>query len=54
MVDFLVLIGCPIIVGVCLIFLADYLKRRRIDEFLGALNEIINGNNAKKNDTDNV
>ena len=45
--DFVVLA----LIGVGLIFLADYLKRRRDDEFLGALNEIINGKNSYKNDT---
>lgn len=45
--DFVVLA----LIGVGLIFLADYLKRRRDDEFLGALNEIINGENLYKNDT---
>ena len=40
--DLLILIGIPFLVGALLIYFADILRRRRDDEFLGALNEIIN------------
>lgn len=45
--DILILFGFPLIVGVLLIWFADYLKQRRDDEFLYALDQIIN-----KKDTD--
>lgn len=48
MVEFFVLFGCPIVVGVCLILFSDFLKRRRDDEFLYALDQIINKKDYEK------
>lgn len=42
MYEVFLLVACPLGVGVALIFIADWLKRKRDYEFLQGLDEIIN------------
>ena len=46
--DIIIVLGFPSAIGVGLIFLADFLKRRRNDEFLYALDHIINKKDYEK------
>lgn len=48
--DIIIVLCFPLVIGVGLIFLADFLKRRRDRDFLYALNQIIN---KKQNPNDN-
>lgn len=46
--DILILFGFPLIVGMLLIWFSDFMKQRRDDEFLYALDQIINKKDYEK------